>query len=133
MCNANIMAHQKLPTTATRIQFGTNHLGRAPLIKLFFPILEKTADQPNSDVHIINMSSIAYKQAPKNEIDFTALKSPQLGLASVPPGRRWSRYGKSKLASLLYTKILTCRCLKITSIAIHLGYVGLIVSPTHRP
>lgn len=124
MCNAGIMA---LPPGITKdgyeIQFGTNHLGHALLIKLLLPILERTADQPNSDVRIINMSSIGYKQAPKNGIDFTTLKSSQPTLGSFPPGHRWSRYGQSKLANLLYTKALACRHTKITSIAIHPGFV----------
>lgn len=124
MCNAGIMA---LPPGVTKdgyeIQFGTNHLGHALLIKLFLPILEKTADQTDSDVRIINMSSIGYKQAPKSGIDFATLKSPQPTLGSVPPGHKWSRYGQSKLANLLYAKELAHRYPKITSVAIHPGYI----------
>jgi len=124
MCNAGIMAQPPGVTkNGYEIQFGTNHLGHALLIKLFLPILEKTADEPNSDVRIINMSSIAYKQAPKNGIDFATLKSPQPTLGSIPPGHRWSRYGQSKLANLLYTKNLARHYPKITSVAIHPGYV----------
>src|SRR5262249_20169093 len=54
MCNAGIMA---VPAGTTKdgyeIQFGTNHLGHAALIKLLLPTLLSTAEQPESDVRIV--------------------------------------------------------------------------------
>jgi NAD(P)-dependent dehydrogenase (short-subunit alcohol dehydrogenase family) len=124
MCNAGIMG---LPPATTKdgyeLQFGTNHLGHALLIKLLLPIMEHTAARPNSDVRIINMSSFAYQQAPKEGIEFKTLKSDQAKLGGLVPGPQWSRYGQSKLANLLYAKELAKRHPNITTVAIHPGYI----------
>ncbi|KAK7018676.1 short-chain alcohol dehydrogenase [Paramarasmius palmivorus] len=57
MCNAGVMA---LPPGLTKdgyeIQFGTNHLGHALLIRLLLPTLLRTAET-GSDTRIINLSS----------------------------------------------------------------------------
>ncbi|KAJ9605794.1 hypothetical protein H2200_009643 [Cladophialophora chaetospira] len=122
--NAGIMA---FPPGTTKdgyeIQFGTNHMGHALLIKLLLPLMERTATQPNSDVRIILNTSIAYKQAPKEGIAFSTLKSPQDGLGGLIPGGKWCRYGQSKLANLLYAQSLAKRYPNIKSVAIHPGYI----------
>jgi len=65
VCNAGIMAVDPGTTKeGIEIQFGTNHLGHASLIKLLLPLMLQTAQSPDSDVRIINLSSIAYQQAP---------------------------------------------------------------------
>ena len=124
MANAGVMA---LPANTTKdgyeAEFGTNHLGHALLIKLLLPIMEKTAAKPGSDVRIINLSSHAYQQAPKMGIDFETLKSDQASLGSFFPGNKWSRYGQSKLANLLYAKELAKHHPNITSVAVHPGFI----------
>lgn len=105
------------------LQFGTNHLGHALLIKLLLPLLLRTAETPNSDVRIINMASVAYAQAPKEGIVFETLKTNQDGLGGMLPGGRWSRYGQSKLANLLYARQLAQRYPSIKSVSIHPGYI----------
>lgn len=105
------------------IQFGTNHLGHALLIKLLLPLMLRTTEQPNSDVRIINMSSIGYKQAPKEGIAFEKLKTDQDGLGGMIPGGRWSRYGQSKLANMLYARELAERYPNITTVSVHPGYI----------
>jgi NAD(P)-dependent dehydrogenase (short-subunit alcohol dehydrogenase family) len=57
-------------------QFGINHMGHALFIKLLVLLLEKTAAQPDTDVRIIINSSVGYKQAPKDGIVFSTIKSP---------------------------------------------------------
>ncbi|WPG99419.1 Hypothetical protein R9X50_00223300 [Acrodontium crateriforme] len=124
MLNAGIMAVD--PATSTdgyEIQFATNHLGHALLVKLLLPLLQKTAQTPDGDVRIINMTSIAYKQAPKMGIDFATLKSPQASLGGLIPGGKWSRYGQSKLAQLLYSQELAKHYPEITSVSVHPGII----------
>lgn len=122
--NAGIMA---LPPSLTKdgyeIQFGTNHLGHAYLIKLLLPLMLKTAEEPNSDVRIINMSSIAYKQAPKQGIAFDTLKTTQDGLGGMIPGGKWCRYGQSKLANMLYARELAKRYPTIKTVSVHPGFI----------
>jgi len=124
MCNAGIMA---LPPNTTKdgyeSEFGTNHIGHALLIKLLLPVMEKTAAKPGSDVRIVNLSSHAYHQAPKVGIEFETLKSDQANLGALIPGNKWSRYGQSKLANLLYAKALAKHYPNITSVAIHPGFI----------
>lgn len=122
--NAGVMA---LPPGVTKdgyeIQFGTNHLGHALLIKLLLPLMLQTAEQPSSDVRIINLSSIAYKQAPREGIAFDSLKTPQADLGSMIPGGKWTRYGQSKLANMLYAKELAKRYSSIKTVSVHPGYI----------
>ena len=122
--NAGIMA---FPPGTTKdgyeIQFGTNHMGHALLIKLLLPLLQRTAEQPGSDVRVVMSSSVAYKQAPKEGIAFDTIKSPQEKLGGLIPGGKWSRYGQSKLANLLYAKVLAKQYPNITSVAVHPGYI----------
>jgi NAD(P)-dependent dehydrogenase (short-subunit alcohol dehydrogenase family) len=122
--NAGVMA---LPPGQTKqgyeIQFGTNHMGHALLIKLLLPLLEKTTSQPDSDVRIIISSSIAYKQAPKEGIVFSSVKTPQKGLGGLIPGEKWSRYGQSKLANMLYARSLAKHHPNITTVSVHPGYI----------
>ncbi|EXJ61659.1 hypothetical protein A1O7_02088 [Cladophialophora yegresii CBS 114405] len=124
--NAGIMA---LPPGTTRdgyeLQFGTNHMGHALLIKLLLPLMQQTAkNHDDADVRIIISTSVAYKQAPSREgIAFETLKTPQDGLGGLLPGGKWCRYGQSKLANMLYGRELATRYPEITSVAIHPGYI----------
>ena len=100
------------------IQFGTNHVGHALLTKLLLPTLLRTAETPNSDVRIVNLSSLGYRVVPSGGIHFQDLRTTQenLGPASV-----WVRYGQSKLANILYAKELARRYPSITSVSVHPG------------
>ena len=122
--NAGVMA---LPASTTKdgyeIQFGTNHLGHALLIKLLTPLMRQTASNPDADVRIIILSSIAYKQAPKVGIAFSTLKSSQDSLGGLIPGGKWTRYGQSKLANMLYARSLAKHYPEITTVAVHPGYI----------
>lgn len=117
--NAGVMA---LPPGLTEdgyeVQFGTNHVGHAALVKLLLPTMEATAQRGN-DVRIIWNTSDGYKLA--SGIEFAGLKTPQ---ACLSPGwvlNNWWRYGQSKLANLLYARELAKRHPAVTSVSIHPG------------
>jgi NAD(P)-dependent dehydrogenase (short-subunit alcohol dehydrogenase family) len=121
MLNAGIMATP--PSTSVdgyEIQFATNQLGHSLLVKLLLPLLQSTAKLPAADVRVINMTSIAYKQAPTQGIDFATLKTPQASLGVL---NKWARYGQSKLAQLLYTDELARHYPEITWVSVHPGYI----------
>ncbi|CAK3993257.1 Hypothetical predicted protein [Lecanosticta acicola] len=122
MLNAGIMAVAPgVSKDGYEIQFATNHLGHALLVKKLLPTLLETAK--HSDVRVINMTSLAYAQAPKEGVDFDTLQSPQASLGGLIPGPRWSRYGQSKLTQLLYSQQLALHHPSITSVSIHPGII----------
>lgn len=124
MLNAGIMATPaSMSPEGYEIQFATNHLGHALLVKLLMPLMEETAKRPGSDVRVVNMASLAYKQAPSNGIDFASLKTSQANLGGMIPGPRWSRYGQSKLAQILYSKEIAKHHPSITSVSVHPGFI----------
>jgi len=105
------------------IQFGTNHLGHALLIKLLLPIMLRTAEDPTSDVRIVSLTSTAYRLAPKGGISFDSVKTPQAELGGMIVSGKWVRYGQSKLANMIYAKELAKRYPSIKSVSVHPGYV----------
>ena len=105
------------------VQFQVNHLAHALLIKLLLPLMLKTAEMPCADVRIVNMASISYQQAPKAGIEFSSLKSSQSSLGPMIPGSKWTRYGQSKLANMLYPTELAKRYPHILSVASHPGII----------
>lgn len=117
--NAGIMA---LPPGLTadgyEVQFGTNHLGHAALVKLLLPTMEATA-QSGHDVRIIWNTSQGYQFA--SGIDFSGLKTPQACLSPFYVLSDWFRYGQSKLANILYAREFAARYPGITSVSIHPG------------
>lgn len=106
------------------IQFGTNHMGHATLMKLVLPVMLRTAEQPGSDVRFISVTSQGYGGHPSGGIVFDTLRTTQENLF----GGTWSRYGQSKLANILYAREMARRYPGITSVSIHPGVVktGLI-------
>ncbi|KAI8631489.1 retinol dehydrogenase 14 [Xylariaceae sp. FL1651] len=124
MCNAGVMALQPgLSKDGYEIQFATNHIGHALLIKLLAPVMLKTAEQPNSDVRIINLSSVAYRAAPESGVEFDTLKTTQKSLGPFYAPSKWVRYGQSKLANLLYPIELAQKYPSIKCVAVHPGFV----------
>jgi NAD(P)-dependent dehydrogenase (short-subunit alcohol dehydrogenase family) len=124
MCNAGIMATpSSLSKDGYEIQFATNHLGHALLIKLLLPTLLKTAEQPNSDVRIVNLSSVAYNTTPTTGIEFAKLKTRNASYGPLWNPNKWMCYGQSKLANLLYPIELAERYPSITSVAVHPGFI----------
>ena len=126
MCIAGIMAQ---PTGLTKdgyeLQFGTNHLGHALLIKKLLPHLERKANQ-GCDARIIILTSQALFFRPKEGIVFDELKTVQDFCVLGP----WRRYGQSKLANLLYARELARRYPGIVTVPVHPGVVstGLVAN-----
>ncbi|KAJ6598514.1 dehydrogenase with different specificitie [Mycena sp. CBHHK59/15] len=124
MCNAGIMA---VPPALTKdgyeIQFGTNHIAHALLIKLLLPTLLRTADTPNSDVRIVSLTSQGFGGHPRGGILFKDLRTTQDYFFGS-----WTRYGQSKLANILFAAELARRHPQITSLSIHPGVIqtGLV-------
>ncbi|KAK4184667.1 hypothetical protein QBC35DRAFT_525400 [Podospora australis] len=126
--NAGIMA---IPAAVSKdgyeIQFATNHLGQAFLLRKSLPLLLSTAESsPSSDVRVLILTSVAADFTPSDGITFSALKSEQRSKL----GGRWMRYGQSKLANLLYAKEIAKRFgpKGIKAVAVHPGVVetGLV-------
>lgn len=121
MLNAGTMAVDAATSVdGYEIQFATNQMGHALLVKLLLPLLQETAQQPGSDVRVVNMTSIAYEQAPRKGVDFATLRSKQASLTMLP---RWGRYGQSKLAQMLYTDELAKHYPEITWVSVHPGFI----------
>lgn len=124
MLNAGIMGVQPaLSKDGYELQFATNHLGHALLIKLLLPTLLGTASRPGLDVRIVNLTSLAYKATPSAGIVFDTLKTDQAKLGGLFEPAKWMRYGQSKLANLLYARELAKRYPSITSVSVHPGFV----------
>jgi NAD(P)-dependent dehydrogenase (short-subunit alcohol dehydrogenase family) len=96
-------------------QFGTNHVGHALLTKLLLPTLLRTAEEPNADVRIVNLSSDGHNMAPSGGFVPDDAKLKSLGA--------WPRYGHSKLANILHAKGLAKRYPQITSVSLHPGFI----------
>ncbi len=101
------------------VQFATNHLGHAMLIKQLLPIMVKTAEQAESDVRIVFVSSVAWRVHPSGGVQFSGLKTTQDFGVFGP----WKRYGQSKLANVVYAAELARRYPSITSVSLHPGVV----------
>ncbi|MFF5707041.1 oxidoreductase [Streptomyces sp. NPDC012794] len=116
--NAGVMA---LPYGRTadgfETQFGVNHLGHFALTGLLLPRLRAAAP----GARIVNVSSGFHALA---DIDLDDL-DPLRGEASY---RRWTAYGRSKTANLLFTHELarrfTAAGATITAVAAHPGYAS---------
>lgn len=128
VCNAGIMCVDPATTQdGYQVDFQVNHLGHALLIKLLLPLMKQTATSPprgGADVRIVSLTSQAYRQAPRKGIDFATLRTDQAALGTaVIPGHRWSRYGQSKLANMLYADALAREYPEILSVSVHPGYI----------
>ncbi|MCJ1412972.1 hypothetical protein MMC19_007073 [Ptychographa xylographoides] len=126
MCNAGIMATAAgLSEDGYEIQFATNHLGHALLIKLLLPTLLRTAACPSAsgsaagDARIVILTSLGFRTHPAGGIAFAELRTPMARL-----GGGWVRYGQSKLAGILYAAELGRRYGSVRSVAVHPGVIG---------
>ena len=118
MCNAGVMA---LPPGLTKqgyeVQFGTNHMGHALLVKLLVPLLERTVEHGHG-ARIIVLSSAAEGLAPRaSGINFPALTT------TMESYHTYTRYAQSKLANIMFVKELARRHNGVTSVAVHPGRV----------
>lgn len=116
MLNAGVMA---LPPGETEmgheIHLGTNHTGHFLLTKLLLPTLLKTAQEPNSDVRIISLSSVGHNFAPSFEFIWNQDK--------LKRAHTMVRYGVSKAANILCAAELARRYPLITAVSVHPGII----------
>jgi NAD(P)-dependent dehydrogenase (short-subunit alcohol dehydrogenase family) len=118
ICNAGIMA---VPADVTKdgyeIQFGTNHLGHALLMKHLLPIMLHTSDA-YGDARIVSLTSLGMRGAPSGGIIFKDLQTKQEFAFG-----RWFRYAQSKLANILYGAEIARRYPTISVAAVHPGVI----------
>lgn len=121
-CNAGIMAQPPgLTPDGYEIQFGTNHLGHALLIRTLLPALQRSPDP-----RIVINTSMAYGLAPKGGVVFSTLKTTQDWWIAGD----WRRYGQSKMANMVYAKELARRHPEVLSVSVHPGVIktGMVES-----
>jgi NAD(P)-dependent dehydrogenase (short-subunit alcohol dehydrogenase family) len=118
LCNAGVMA---LPAGQTKegyeMQFGTNHVGHALLLKHLLPLMDRTGQEPGADVRLVILSSMGHAMPVKGGIQFENVKSDMQSTST------WARYGQSKLANVLYAKAIAKRYPNIMTVSIHPGVV----------
>lgn len=104
-----------------------NHFGHVVLTSHLLPLLKKTAET-GSTVRIVNMASNAHQNAP-SDVAFASVKELQTDVGPV------GEYGRSKLATLLYSKYLarhlTPAYPKILANATHPGVVDTAQTNVH--
>lgn len=98
------------------MQFGTNHVGHALLLKLLLPTLQSTSQLPGADVRVIMLSSVGHNAA-GGKLPFAQLKG------TMKEHNTLARYGFSKLANLVWAQQLSKRYPSITAVALHPGMV----------
>lgn len=118
--NAGIMATPyQLSQDGIELQ-ACNAIGHFALTIPLLPILKQTdSSSPDSQVRIVNLSSIAH-QAASSQPDFSSLEAINRSYSST-----WTRYGNSKLANILFNNELQRRLegTNIHCIAVHPGVV----------
>jgi NAD(P)-dependent dehydrogenase (short-subunit alcohol dehydrogenase family) len=121
MLNAGIMF---VPAGTTEdgyeIQFGTNYLGHALLTILLLPLLEQTATAQGdtADVRIVGLTSWGHNYPATNGIEFESLRSDASHMWNM------SRYGQSKLATILMMRHLAKLHPNICTSSVHPGMVA---------
>ncbi|TKW48271.1 putative oxidoreductase [Colletotrichum tanaceti] len=89
--NAGITAGPAgLSADGYEVQFATNHLGHAMLLRALLPVLQRTAALPGSDVRVVTLTSLGYQGHPADGISFSTLRTKQVGLPFIG---QWVRYG----------------------------------------
>jgi NAD(P)-dependent dehydrogenase (short-subunit alcohol dehydrogenase family) len=121
--NAGVMAPPRKQTVdGFELQFGTNHLGHFALTGL---LIERMAGRP--DARVVTVSSGAHRMG---RIAFDDLQGER-------KYRRWSAYGQSKLANLLFAFELDRRLRaagsSVRSIAAHPGYAATNLQSAAAP
>ncbi|KAK9318795.1 hypothetical protein V1517DRAFT_334576 [Lipomyces orientalis] len=124
IANAGVMAiPHGLTPEGYEVQFGTNHMGHAVMMKQLRGVMARTAD--SNDVRFVALSSVGHNMHPPGGIQFETIRTADaLG--------KWANYGQSKLANILYCKAMAKRYPKIMSVAVHPGLVRTGLSKSIR-
>jgi len=115
-----------------------NHFGTYVFTRSLLPLLIKTSQEPDSDVRIVTLTSIAHDRAraARPDIKFREVRdfNGEFPDDSYP---EWSRYSMTKLANILFTRELQKRLdaskSAITCISVHPGGVNTFASRTPYP
>ncbi|TFK72482.1 NAD-binding protein [Pluteus cervinus] len=84
----------------------TNHFGHFVFVQSLLPVLTRTAKDPDADVRIINLSSIAHERV--SNVQFKTIEDLKLPWKpGFPAGL--TRYGHTKLANILFANELQRR------------------------
>ncbi|KAI1275928.1 putative short-chain dehydrogenase [Xylaria sp. FL0933] len=119
MCNAGIMFKPPaLSKDGYEATFATNHLAHALIIKKLLPTLLKTAESPDADVRLVSLTSEGWVGHPKEGVNFSTLQTTQASAFG-----KFTRYGQSKLANIVYAAEVARRYPQITAISVHPGVV----------
>ncbi|KAI0424960.1 putative short-chain dehydrogenase [Xylaria sp. FL1042] len=119
MCNAGIMFKPPaLSKDGYEATFATNHLAHALIIKKLLPTLLKTAENPDADVRLISLTSEGWTGHPKQGVNFSTLQTTQDSIFG-----KFTRYGQSKLANIVYAAEVARRYPQIMAISVHPGVV----------
>lgn len=121
--NAGIMIPPSLRTAdGFELQIGTNHLGHFAWTATLWPLLNDSA------ARVVSVSSIAH--ASVSSFDLRSLTSE----GSLRRYRRWTSYGESKLANLLFMRELQRRATAagsaVISVAAHPGIAATNLTKT---
>ncbi|MDH5021474.1 oxidoreductase [Halobacterium rubrum] len=113
--NAGVMAIPRSETAdGFETQFGVNHLGHFALTAELLGVLRRTS----GETRVVTQSSGAHETG---EIDFEDLQH-------TDDYGKWSAYGQSKLANVLFTyeldRRLRAASASVTSVACHPGYAA---------
>ncbi|GLA09818.1 hypothetical protein AnigIFM60653_000759 [Aspergillus niger] len=124
MLNAGVMAAPPgmTPDGRYEVQFGTNYMGHALLTRLLLPIMERTAKRDDAGVggrvRIVAVASHGQRYAPPGGLQFETFKT---NGESMGP---FARYGQSKLALVLWVRMLAQLYPWLTAASIDPGVVG---------
>jgi len=121
--NAGVMASpRRLTTDGFELQFGTNHLGHFALTALLIELM-----QGGNGARVVTVSSGAHRFGRMNFDD----------LQGERKYFRWSAYGQSKLANLLFSFELNRRLIAggstVRSLAAHPGYAATHLQSAAAP
>lgn len=123
--NAGVMG---LPPALTvngyEVQFGTNHMGHALLLKYLLPLMAKTAST-GRDVRLVTTTSSAFQAA--SGIAYETIKTPQ-DMFFGP----FRRYMQSKLANILYSQKIAEIYPEIMSCSVQPGAVATDIGGTDQ-
>ncbi|KAI0052751.1 NAD(P)-binding protein [Auriscalpium vulgare] len=101
-----------------------NHISPFLLTKRLLPLLQQTAHEPDSDVRIVNVSSLAHREACNPRYDSLEAMNSNFEDTKAPDA---ILYGYTKLANILWTKELQRRfdreSIPITAISLHPGSI----------
>ncbi len=118
VANAGIMAVPSGQTTdGHEIQFGTNFVGHAALIKLLLPTMLRTAAEPGAEVRLLMATSQGYGLHPTGGIKFDTLHTDQENMNT------WVKYGQAKVAAILWAREIASRYPQILCVSVHPGII----------